>query len=62
MDSDVAQQLADFGADLGLVVSLLKDVRTVGMQTALKLGRISAPIIFAVQQAPSSTLLDAFRC
>lgn len=46
----IAQQLAEFGADLGLVVSLLKDVRTVGMQTALKLGRISAPIIFAMQR------------
>eukprot|EP00434_Breviolum_minutum_P021479 symbB.v1.2.018955.t1/scaffold1484.1/size180055/7 len=46
----IAAQLADFGSDLGLVVSLLKDVRTVGMQTALKLGRISAPIIFAMQR------------
>lgn len=46
----IAQQLAEFGSDLGLVVSLLKDVRTVGMQTALKLGRISAPIIFAMQR------------
>jgi len=50
VNDGIAAQLADFGSDLGLVVSLLKDVRTVGMQTALKLGRISAPIIFAMQR------------
>ncbi|CAK9033475.1 Solanesyl-diphosphate synthase 2 [Durusdinium trenchii] len=50
VSDDIATQLAEFGSDLGLVVSLLKDVRTVGMTTALKLGRISAPIIFALQR------------
>ncbi|CAE7333312.1 SPS2 [Symbiodinium pilosum] len=52
VSDDIAQQMAEFGSDIGLVVGLLKDVRTVGMRSALKLGRISAPIIFAMQKDP----------
>lgn len=50
VDDGVAKQLAEFGADIGLVVGLLKDIRTVGIQSALKLGKISAPIIFSLQK------------
>eukprot|EP00439_Symbiodinium_sp_Y106_P072675 s660_g13.t1 len=50
VSDEIAQQMAEFGSDIGVVVGLLKDVRTVGMRSALKLGRISAPIIFAMQQ------------
>ena len=86
--SPKAPEIGRFGSDIGLVVGLLKDVRTVGMRSpaltwrpreirhmasvcapfcfrafkrclggsegALKLGRISAPIIFAMQQDPTS--------
>lgn len=52
VDDEISHQLAEFGSDVGLIIGLLKDTRTVGIQSALKLGRISAPIIFALQQDP----------
>lgn len=52
VDDEIAQQMADFGSDIGLVVGLLKDAGTMAIRSALKIGRISAPIIFAVQRDP----------
>jgi len=61
VSDEIAQQMAEFGSDIGVVVGLLKDVRTVGMRSALKLGRISAPIIFAMQQDARLRVLLARR-
>lgn len=49
---EIAQQLADFGSDIGLVVAVLKDMLELGIRSSLKLGRISAPVIFAMENDP----------
>eukprot|EP00929_Paragymnodinium_shiwhaense_P109581 TRINITY_DN7605_c0_g1_i1.p1 TRINITY_DN7605_c0_g1~~TRINITY_DN7605_c0_g1_i1.p1 ORF type:complete len:1039 (-),score=258.57 TRINITY_DN7605_c0_g1_i1:145-3261(-) len=59
VDDEIADQLADFGSDIGLIVGLLKDVRTVGIRTALKLGRMTPPLIFAVEK--DKRLLELFE-
>jgi len=50
VDDEIAQQVAEFGFDVGLIVGLLKDTRTTSISSALKLGRITAPTIFALQR------------
>lgn len=52
VEEGIAQQMAEFGSDIGLVVGLLKDIRSIGIRSALKMGRISAPVIFALEKDP----------
>mmetsp|Transcript_59832 Transcript_59832/g.165496 ORF Transcript_59832/g.165496 Transcript_59832/m.165496 type:complete len:1013 (-) Transcript_59832:268-3306(-) len=50
VDDEIAQQIAEFGSDLGLIVGLLRDTRTTSIRSALTLGRMSAPVIFALDR------------
>jgi len=50
VDEEISNQMAEFGYDLGLVVGLLKDTRSSSIESALRRGRISAPVIYALQQ------------
>merc|ERR1719443_730927 len=52
VDSAIADELAAFGADIGLVVGLLKDTRGEGIRNALRAGNISAPVIFSLETDP----------
>eukprot|EP00930_Biecheleria_cincta_P099271 TRINITY_DN90908_c0_g1_i1.p1 TRINITY_DN90908_c0_g1~~TRINITY_DN90908_c0_g1_i1.p1 ORF type:complete len:979 (+),score=202.33 TRINITY_DN90908_c0_g1_i1:22-2937(+) len=52
VDDGIAEQMSEFGSDIGLVVGLLKDAGIMAIRSALKIGRISAPVIFAVQRDP----------
>jgi len=52
VDDKIADQLANFGADVGLIISLLKDTRMVGIRSALKRGRITSTMIFALEKDP----------
>uniref|UniRef100_A0A7S2PSS8 Uncharacterized protein n=1 Tax=Zooxanthella nutricula TaxID=1333877 RepID=A0A7S2PSS8_9DINO len=52
VDEGIAEQMAEFGYDIGLVVALLKDTRTPSIKSALERGRMTAPIIYALERDP----------
>lgn len=57
VDDDIAQQLAEFGSDIGLVVGLLKDTRVESVQSSLRMGRMTAPTLLAMEQDPELRVL-----
>lgn len=54
---EVATELAQFGADFGLIFSLLKSIRHHGIREALRSGHMTAPVLFAVKRDPELTAL-----
>lgn len=57
VDDDIATQISDFGSDVGLVVGLLKDTRSVSIRSVLSLGYMSAPVIFTLENDPKFRVL-----
>jgi len=57
VDDDIAQQLAEFGSDMGLIVDLLKDTRLESIRMSLETGRMTAPVLLAMERDPKLRVL-----
>jgi len=49
-DDGIAQELGAYGADVGLIIGLFRNIRPDDIEWAVKTGKITAPIIFALQE------------